>query len=280
MNRDAPIVCCTAEILMNLAVREAARAWTRSSWTSSTTTATGSAASPGRCRLALEDTRFLLMSATLGDTRAIEESLRQVSGREVAAIRHAARPVPLEYEYRETPLHETLEALVSSSRAPIYLVNFTQRAAAEQAQNLMSELPRRRRRRIAAVLDGVRFDSPFGKELQRFLRHGIGLHHAGLLPRTASSSRSSRRAGSSRSSRHGHARHGREHPHPHRALHAAVQVRRREDRDPLRAGLPPDRGARRAQGASTSAGSWWRRPPSTSSRTSASPRGPRRARRW
>ena len=186
VNRDAPIVCCTAEILMNLAVREAAPrvdAVVMDEFHYYGDRERGVAWQVPL--LALEDTRFLLMSATLGDTRAIEESLRNVSGREVAAIRHAARPVPLEYEYRETPLHETLEALVSSSRAPVYLVNFTQRAAAEQAQNLMSAnfSSKEEKARIAGALEGVRFDSPYGKDLQRFLRHGIGLHHAGLLPK-------------------------------------------------------------------------------------------------
>jgi superfamily II RNA helicase len=186
VNREAPIVCCTAEILMNLAVREAAPrvdavvmdefhyygdrdrgvAWQAP-------------------LLVLEQTTFLLMSATLGDTKAIETSLAEVTGREVAAVRGAVRPVPLEFEYRETPLHETIEALVSADRAPIYLVNFTQRGAAEQAQNLMSAnfSSREEKARIADALAGVRFDSPYGKDLQRHLRHGIGLHHAGLLPK-------------------------------------------------------------------------------------------------
>jgi superfamily II RNA helicase len=186
VNRDAPIVCCTAEILMNLAVREAAPRVDAVvmdefhyygdrdrgvSWQVPL--------------LVLEDTRFLLMSATLGDTTAIEESLSAVTGRPVAAVRDATRPVPLEFEYRETPLHETIEELVSAKKAPIYLVNFTQRAAAEQAQNLMSAnfSSKEEKARIAAALEGVKFDSPYGKELQRFVRHGIGLHHAGLLPR-------------------------------------------------------------------------------------------------
>ncbi len=186
VNRDAPIVCCTAEILMNLAVREAAP-------TADAVVMDEFHYYGDRERgvawqvplLVLEDTRFLLMSATLGDTRAIEASLREVSGREVAVVRNAARPVPLEYAYRETPLHETIEALVEADRAPIYLVNFTQRAAAEQAQNLMSAnfSSKEEKARIAGALAGVRFESPYGKDLQRFLRHGVGLHHAGLLPR-------------------------------------------------------------------------------------------------
>jgi superfamily II RNA helicase len=186
VNRDAPIVCCTAEILMNLSVREAdprADAVVMDEFHYYGDRERGVAWQVPL--LVLEKATFLLMSATLGDTKAIEASLREVTGRTVAAVRNAVRPVPLEFEYRETPLHETIEDLVSARKAPVYLVNFTQRAAAEQAQNLMSAnfSSKEEKARIAEALRDVRFDSPYGKELQRFLRHGIGLHHAGLLPR-------------------------------------------------------------------------------------------------
>jgi hypothetical protein len=93
--------------------------------------------------------------------------------------------VPLAFEYRERPLHDTIQELVRTERAPVYVVNFTQRAAAETAQDLMSVdfLPKERKRAILAELEGVRFDTPYGKEVRRFLAHGIGLHHAGLLPK-------------------------------------------------------------------------------------------------
>ncbi|HZY03143.1 MAG TPA: DEAD/DEAH box helicase, partial [Anaeromyxobacteraceae bacterium] len=139
VNRDAPIVCCTAEILMNLALREAeprVDAVVMDEFHYYADKERGIAWQVPL--LLLEKTTFLLMSATLGDMAAIAGSLAAVTGRRVAEVRSAERPVPLEFEYRETPLHETIEDLVSAGKAPIYLVNFTQRAAAEQAQNLMS----------------------------------------------------------------------------------------------------------------------------------------------
>jgi superfamily II RNA helicase len=186
VNRDAPILCCTAEILMNVAVREQARrddAVVMDEFHYYGDRDRGVAWQVPL--LSMEKATFLLMSATLGDTAAVEASLREVTGREVAAVRGAARPVPLEFEWRETPLHETLEDLVKASKAPVYLVNFTQRAAAEQAQNLMSATfsSKEEKEAIRQALEGVRFESPYGKELQRFLRHGVGLHHAGLLPK-------------------------------------------------------------------------------------------------
>jgi superfamily II RNA helicase len=135
--------------------------------------------------LALERTQFLLMSATLGDTRAIEKALQNVTGREAVAVASATRPVPLEFEWRETPLHESLQDLVARGRAPVYLVNFSQRAAAERAQDLMSAdfSTKEEKEALKAATAGLRFDTPYGKEFLKFLRHGIGLHHAGLLPR-------------------------------------------------------------------------------------------------
>jgi superfamily II RNA helicase len=100
--------------------------------------------------------------------------------REVASVRSGQRPVPLEYEYRETPLHETLEDLVQGGRAPVYLVNFSQRAAAEQAQALTSAnvTTREEKEALRAALSEARLDSPFGKDMKRLLSQGIGLHHA------------------------------------------------------------------------------------------------------
>jgi superfamily II RNA helicase len=186
VNRDAPIICCTAEILMNLAVREAdpkVDAVVMDEFHYYGDRERGVAWQVPL--LVLERTQFLLMSATLGDTRAIEASLQERTRQEVARVRNAERPVPLEYAYQETPLHETIEALVEAGKAPIYLVNFTQRAAAEQAQNLMSAnfSSKEEKGRIAQALADAHFDSPYGKDFQRFLRHGVGLHHAGLLPK-------------------------------------------------------------------------------------------------
>jgi hypothetical protein len=67
----------------------------------------------------------------------------------------------------------------------VYVVFFTQREAAEQAQALTSAqvATREQRQAIAEALAGVRFDSPYGKDVQRILKQGIGLHHAGLLPK-------------------------------------------------------------------------------------------------
>jgi superfamily II RNA helicase len=187
VNRDAPILCCTAEILANIALREGARADVRYAildefhyyadrdrgvaWQIPL--------------LALPQARFLLMSATLGPTELFEAALTKLTGAETAVVRSTDRPVPLDYTYAETPLHETILSLVKKDKAPIYVVNFTQRSAAEEAQNLMSTdySTKEEKRAITEALHGMRFDSPYGKEVQKFVKHGVGIHHAGLLPK-------------------------------------------------------------------------------------------------
>ncbi len=187
INWAAPVVCCTAEVLANMALRQGpatdapyvamdefhyfadrARGW---AWQVPL--------------LLLRKTRFLLMSATLGNTAPIEERLAQLSGRRVAHVFSDERPVPLDYTYRETPIVETVESLLASGRQPIYMVHFTQREAAEQAQGLTGAqiTDRDEKRALADAIGGFRFDSPYGKDIHRFLRFGIGLHHAGLLPK-------------------------------------------------------------------------------------------------
>jgi superfamily II RNA helicase len=186
VNRNAPLIVCTAEILSNMAVREARLAAGYVVMDEFHYYADRERGVAWQIPLLLLDrTLFVLMSATLGDTRTIAEGLEGLTGRAVAQVRSAERPVPLEFTYAEDPLHETLAALVKSGRAPVYVVNFTQRAAAEQAQNLMSVdlLPREDKEALRRALEGVRFDTPYGKDMQRFLRHGVGLHHAGLLPK-------------------------------------------------------------------------------------------------
>ncbi len=186
INADAPIVCCTAEILSNLALREVGASIDYVVMDEFHYYADKERGVAWEVPLlALTDTTFLLMSATLGDLTSIKEGLTRLTGREVAEVKSAERPVPLDFEYRETALHETVEELLAKGKYPIYLVNFSQRAAAEQAQNLMSVnfSSKEEKEQIRVALFDAKFDTPYGKDFQRFLRHGVGLHHAGLLPK-------------------------------------------------------------------------------------------------
>jgi len=186
INAGAKIVCCTAEVLANLALRDGGGAIDYVVMDEFHYYADAERGVAWQIPLLLcTNATFLLMSATLGDVSTIEESLRALTGRDVAVVRSSERPVPLDFEYRETPLHETLEQLIAQKKHPVYLVSFTQRAAAEQAQNLTSVniCTKEEKQAIADAIAGTRFDTPYAKELLRFVKAGIGLHHAGLLPK-------------------------------------------------------------------------------------------------
>ncbi|MGB3411064.1 MAG: DUF3516 domain-containing protein [Microthrixaceae bacterium] len=187
INPTAPIVCCTAEILAHgvlesgrdLPLRhvtmdefhyfsERGRGW---AWELPL--------------LELSDTRFLLMSATIGDTAWLHEHLDRETSRSTTLVAGGERPVPLSFRYAVTPLHETINELVAADLAPVYVVYFTQKAASQAAQSFMSlnVLTKEEKQRAADMMSGFRFDTPFGKDLRRHLAAGIGVHHAGLLPR-------------------------------------------------------------------------------------------------
>jgi superfamily II RNA helicase len=187
VNPEAPIICCTAEILANLALREGAdtkvdvviadefhfyadpqRGW---AWQVPL--------------LLLNRARFVLMSATLGDLTDISADLERRTGREVAHVTGVERPVPLHYRYVTTPVHETVESLLDERLAPVYIVHFAQAAAVERAQALLSArvATREQRDRIAEEIGGFRFSPGFGATLSKLVRAGIGVHHAGMLPK-------------------------------------------------------------------------------------------------
>jgi superfamily II RNA helicase len=186
INAEAPILCCTAEVLMNLALRDANTRVDHVVMDEFHYYADKERGVAWQVPLLLcTRAQFLLMSATLGDTSAIEESLKQLTSRDVAVVRSNLRPVPLDFEYRETPLHETIEYLISSNQYPVYLVNFTQRAAAERAQDLTSLnlCTKEEKQRLNELVAEATLDTPYAKDLSRYVKAGIGLHHAGLLPK-------------------------------------------------------------------------------------------------
>ena len=135
--------------------------------------------------LELPQAQFLLMSATLGDVTPFVDDLTRRTGRPTAVVTSATRPVPLTYEWAVTPMHETLEELLTTHQAPVYVVHFTQAAALERAQALTSinVCTREEKDRIAELIGGFRFSPGFGKTLSRLVKHGIGVHHAGMLPK-------------------------------------------------------------------------------------------------
>ncbi len=187
VNRDAPVLCCTAEVLANIALREGASApvddvvMDEFHWYADRDRGVAWQVP----LLTLPRARFLLMSATLGDVTFFGEALTRLNRRPTATVKSVERPVPLEYAYSEIPLAQTLEKLVAEDKAPVYVVHFTQADAADSAQSFTSLnlASREEKNAVAAEIAGFRFTSPYGPDIRKWLKQGIGLHHAGLLPK-------------------------------------------------------------------------------------------------
>ena len=187
INTTAPVICCTEEILANQALREGADALVHSVAADEF----HFFSDPDRGwawqvpLLTLPKTQFLLMSATLGDVDQIEGVLRRQTARDVTRVTDAPRPVPLSYEYALTPLEATVELALRKGEGPLYLVHFSQDAALASASSLASYgvTTKEEREAVKDVLKGVHFTTAFGKTLRRLLACGVGVHHAGMLPR-------------------------------------------------------------------------------------------------
>lgn len=187
VNRNAPILCCTAEILANYALRDGSQAPFREvimdefhyyadrergvAWQVPL--------------LTMSESRFLLMSATMGSTDYFRDELTRLTRAETTIVSSTERPVPLEFSYVETSVDVTLQELVETKKTPVYLVHFTQNEAAQAAQDLMSLnfCTPAEKASIKEFIMGVKFTSPYGKEVKKYLTHGVGIHHAGLLPK-------------------------------------------------------------------------------------------------
>ena len=187
INTEAPVICCTEEILANQALREGPDALVHSvamdEFHFFSDTDRGWAWQVPL--LTLPKTQFLLMSATLGDVTQIADLLRRQTTRDVSNVTDAPRPVPLSYEYALTPLEGTVELALRKDEGPLYVVHFSQDAALTSAQNLASYgvATKEQREAVKEAMKGAQFSTAFGKTLKRLLGCGVGVHHAGMLPR-------------------------------------------------------------------------------------------------
>ena len=188
VNGNAPIIAATAEIVANIALRDGAEA----NIDQVVMDEFHYYSEPDRGwawqvpLLELSKAQFLLMSATLGDTQWLEEDLTRRTGRATNLVAGTTRPVPLDFSYVFSAVHETIEELLADKKAPIYVVHFSQREAAERAQALTSLsgiITKDEKEAIAQEIGGFRFTTAFGKDLSKLLRKGIGIHHAGMLPK-------------------------------------------------------------------------------------------------
>jgi superfamily II RNA helicase len=187
INSDAPVLVCTSEVFANHALANGAssdvgfacldefhyygdpdRGW---AWQVPLLELTG-------CQM-------LLASATLGDMTAITTDLEERSGRPVTEVTSVERPIPLYYQWRMTSVSDSVLEAVHEGLSPVYIVHANQASAIERASSLvsMNVTTRPQREAIAAAMSGLKMAKGFGETLDRLIRNGVGVHHAGMLPR-------------------------------------------------------------------------------------------------
>ena len=254
VNRDAAVLCCTAEVLANIALREGADApvddvvMDEFHWYADRDRGVAWQVP----LLTLPHTRFLLMSATLGDVTFFEEALTRLNGRTTVTVKsRGAAGAPRVRLLGDPARPDAREARLGGARRPSTSSTSRRQDAADSAQDFTSLnlCTREEKNAVADAIAGFRFTSPYGPDIRKWLKQGIGAAPRGPAAEVPRARGAARPAGPAQGHlRHGHPRGRHQRPHPHRALHAALQVRRAEDGRPLRPRLPPDRGPRRAQG--------------------------------
>lgn len=229
INTKAPVICCTAEILANDALREGEDA------------DVGCVAmdefhyfaDPDRGwawqvpLLTLPHTQFMLMSATLGDVTAIAASLEEHTGAACDLVVDAPRPVPLSYDYVTTslearsssPCAATRPHSISCTLARMPHLRRHSRSPILALPTRSSARPSRRRPRARAS----RRLRQNPQALARMRRRRAPCWHVAALPPAG---RALGAAGpATRHLRHRYARRRYQRAHPHRGAHRAHQVR-------------------------------------------------------
>jgi superfamily II RNA helicase len=130
--------------------------------------------------------QLVILSATIGDPEQFCAWVYSVRRVEMGLVAGTERKVPLYHEYRENYLIEVVRSLHENGETPAIVFGFGREQCFERAR-LLKSCPRftsdEERQRIAELVDSVLLPGGGAKELKPLLLHGIGIHHAGILPR-------------------------------------------------------------------------------------------------
>ncbi len=130
--------------------------------------------------------QLVVLSATVGHPERFCHWVHLTRKVEMHLIDSRERKVPLEHQYREELLIDTVKDLSWKGDVPAIIFVFGRELCFEVARLLRS--CRRftsdaEKAEIEKRCDEVLLPSGVAKELRPLLGHGIGIHHAGILPR-------------------------------------------------------------------------------------------------
>jgi superfamily II DNA/RNA helicase len=131
-------------------------------------------------------TQLVILSATVGEAQQFANWVYSCRREPLELVASTERKVPLYHEYRESYLVEVARELNAAGDWPAIIFCFSRDACFERAR-LLKSMPRltsdEERARITELMAGQLLDRGMAKDLKPLLLHGIGVHHAGILPR-------------------------------------------------------------------------------------------------
>lgn len=129
--------------------------------------------------------QLIILSATVGYPQAFAQWVYITRRIPLELVISHERRVPLTHEFREQYLIEVVKELFAAGDYPAIVFSFGRELCFERAR-LLRSCPRfttdEEKTKIEAAVALVVLDGGLGPELTKMLAHGIGIHHAGILP--------------------------------------------------------------------------------------------------
>ena len=134
--------------------------------------------------------RTLLLSATVGNALEFTSWLRKAHQRNLQLVVGTERKVPLQYEWVGDELLPDFSEKIAegdevSRRTPSLMFCFSRAQCWTTAELLRGKkvIDKQRQGELANYLNEMDFSSGVGPKLKQLLMRGVGVHHAGVLPR-------------------------------------------------------------------------------------------------
>ncbi|MEC7556466.1 MAG: DEAD/DEAH box helicase [Planctomycetota bacterium] len=133
-----------------------------------------------------ESTRLLLLSATVGNASSFLGWMRASHRRRLTLVTSDQRRVPLEYHWiGEELLGEQIEEMVKAERTPALVFSFHREGCWSAAELLKGKrlVDAGQQELLAEAVNGMDWGPGGGRKLKPLLLRGVGVHHAGILPK-------------------------------------------------------------------------------------------------
>lgn len=131
-------------------------------------------------------TQLVILSATVGRPEQFTHWVELTRRMPMALVESRERKVPLVHEFREDMMIDTVRELAHTGDVPAIIFVFGREQCFEVARLLKScrrFTTDEEKVRVEAMCDAALLETGVAKELRALLTHGIGIHHAGILPR-------------------------------------------------------------------------------------------------